>query len=231
MFLGVPNQSHWRLDLSQHLSPDGSSLQTTDVDPIVLIGVQFLLAFLGGGAVAVIAAQLARRDAANLAADARRVARQERERNEMLEVIRTYRALTTEASENIETIDGLDESHLGLMQRSAWDSARTTFFHEELRMALARAYAAAERYNRHVSLIETRETTGTQSTTGARRVALQLAAETRRHFEAARSLLGEDLPDEEALEREQEIDWVIEQQEREAQERAQLRGRKTRTRS
>ena len=92
-----------------------------------------------------------------------------------------------------------DPSHLGLLQRSAWDDARGLEWQDSLWLLLREAYHGAERFNRQVLMIELKEggraalPAGGVSTDADRAAAVAMAEQTYVLFDRARKSLAAEI--------------------------------------
>lgn len=141
-------------------APDTLSLAVPDcrdVDPLVAIGLVWMLGILEGGIVAVLAQRLATRDARALAgetfADARRL---EVERG-AAEERRLRRALSAELRQNIEATR-TEQAREGRrpfarVQRSAWDRAQVLDLTDAQFATVTAAYQAGDIYNAGVEMM------------------------------------------------------------------------------
>lgn len=110
------------------------------MDPLLLAALNFGLAILAGGLVAVIAQRLAFRDARAL--DRARADRAGAERRGEL-----LRALSIEIAHDIEALDRhRTDKELATLQRTAWDEARGLEMSHTTLAALRLAYREADRY-------------------------------------------------------------------------------------
>jgi hypothetical protein len=166
-------------------------------DPVAE-GVQFLLAILAGGLVAVIAARISFRDAQRLAREGyeegRRAARHEqavRDRGQR-------RTLFVEIEQNIRALENLSPDQLARLHRSAWDMARGLAFPHDLFEILQEAYIAVDLYNAEVDVVRAMlPSHGRDSTNvvNAARYAATLAQEAHRELDKAYALLLAEEPD------------------------------------
>jgi hypothetical protein len=162
------------------------------MDPLLQEALRFGLAFLAGGAVAVIAQWLAFRDARRLASDDR-----EHRRRAMLH------ALAQEIEENIVRTGPKDQAMSPVrMSRSAWDAARGLDLRDGVFDALRVGYTLAEDLNSRIGIVDAFAATPIVGEAGANAAeqrskhldtlidASEVAAdETREAFEAARDAL------------------------------------------
>src|SRR5947208_1883950 len=141
------------------------------MDPVLVAGVQFLLAILSGAFVALLAQHFASQNAA----EQQRRAREERHGS-------MRRALIAEVRENMHRLGGPDPARPpGVpIVRIAWDAARALAIPVDAFDALARAYAAGEEVSRGVELVNRRA-----MSTG---IVLSRSAELEAHEKAKRIL-------------------------------------------
>ena len=121
------------------------------MDPLVVAGVQFLLAILGGGIVAVIAQRLAFRDARQLQAEDRAASAASRRD-----------ALAAELRENARRVESVlrDQIPGARIIRAAWDDARGDIRDDALFAAIASAYTQGAELERYADFIVDRVAQG-----------------------------------------------------------------------